>query len=107
MTWRRCETASTRTSFARHFKRAKPAPQPAVSATLQYAAGVLGDEKGTMEEFLTNVETNTKQYLKLFSEAADACMPQPTRTDLPDDVYDVLLQQVRTCREFCAPCAWC
>ncbi len=47
------------------------------------------------KDLLYNVETNTKQYLKLFAEAADDCLGQiaPTVRHTPD-VYDVLLQQV-------------
>lgn len=52
----------------------------------------LGDGE---KDLLHNVETNTKQYLKLFAEAADDCLGQiePSVPHVPD-VYDVLLQQV-------------
>ncbi len=60
----------------------------------QYAFGVNGSGKEVAEEFLQNVETNTKQYLKLFAEAADDCLPAPS-VPVEDDVYDVLQAQVR------------
>ena len=46
------------------------------------------------EQFLLNIEGNTRHYVKLFAEAADGLMPPPTRPDIPSDVFDVLLEQV-------------
>jgi hypothetical protein len=54
------------------------------------------------DDFVQSIETNTSTYLKIFAEAADDCMPEPTRTDIPDDVYDVLLKQVGSCAA-CSP----
>ncbi len=52
--------------------------------------------EGEKEGLLHNVETNTKQYLKIFAEAADDCLVlvAPTIDHIVPDVYDVLLQQV-------------
>ena len=46
------------------------------------------------EELVARVERNTQQYLQLCAEAADRNMPPPTLPDLPEDVFDVLLEQV-------------
>lgn len=40
------------------------------------------------------MEANTLQYLGLLAQAADEVMPQPTKTDLPEDIFDILLEQV-------------
>lgn len=42
------------------------------------------------------VEQNTHMYLGLFADAADARMPPPSipADMLPEDVYDVLIEQV-------------
>lgn len=48
-------------------------------------------------ELVEHLERNTQQYLTLLAEAADNIMPQPTEDDLPEDVFDVLLDQVRAC----------
>ena len=50
-----------------------------------------------LEELLKKIETNTRQYVRVFAEAADKVMPVATRTDIPSDVFDVLLEQVRFC----------
>jgi hypothetical protein len=62
------------------------------------------------EDFASNIVSNTSRYIKLFEEVqrayyvntaqdepstaqmqvADALMPQPTRADVPRDVFDVL-----------------
>lgn len=45
-------------------------------------------------ELVAHVERNTQQYLALLAEAADNIMPQPSEDNLPEDVFDVLLDQV-------------
>ena len=45
-------------------------------------------------ELVAHVERNTQQYLALLAEAADNIMPQPTEDNLPEDVFDVLQDQV-------------
>lgn len=57
---------------------------------------VSGEQREGLDELLHNIESNTRQYIKLFSEAADIAMPAPSRNDIPNDVFDVLLEQV-TC----------
>ena len=52
------------------------------------------DELADSEQFLLSIEGNTRYYVKLFAEAADSLMPAPARSDMPSDVFDVLLQQV-------------
>lgn len=46
------------------------------------------------EDFLASIEGNTRHYVKLFAEAADGLIPRALRTDIPSDVFDVLLEQV-------------
>ena len=41
------------------------------------------------------VVSNTRRYQSLFCDAADECMPVPTEVHGDDDVFDVLLRQVR------------
>ena len=41
------------------------------------------------------VVSNTRRYQSLFCDAADECLPQPTQLPGEDDVFDVLLRQVR------------
>ena len=53
-----------------------------------------GEQRDGLDDFLHNIETNTRQYIKLFAEAADIAMPAPNRNDIPNDVFDVLLEQV-------------
>ena len=60
----------------------------------QYLDTVSGDQRDGLDEFLHNIETNTRQYIKLFAEAADIAMPAPNRNDISNDVFDVLLEQV-------------
>lgn len=64
---------------------------------LQYVSKISGTAKDGAQEFLENVETNTKQYLKLFAEAADDSLPEPS-VPVEDDVYDVLQAQVKVQR---------
>lgn len=45
-------------------------------------------------ELVTRLERNTQQYLTLLAEGADNRMPAPCEDDLPEDVFDVLLDQV-------------
>lgn len=45
-------------------------------------------------DLVHRMETNTQQYLSLLASAADEAMPAPTRSDLPDDIFDILLDQV-------------
>lgn len=64
------------------------------TAAAQYMDTVSGDQRDGLDDFLHNIETNTRQYIKLFAEAADIAMPAPNRNDIPNDVFDVLLEQV-------------
>jgi hypothetical protein len=48
-------------------------------------------------ELAADATANARRYARLAAEAADAAMPPPTRGDLPDDVFDVLQRQVRSC----------
>ncbi|EFN55074.1 hypothetical protein CHLNCDRAFT_52849 [Chlorella variabilis] len=50
-------------------------------------------------ELVEHVEGNTQQYLRLLAEAADNIMPAPTDDNLPEDVFDVLLDQRRRAQE--------
>ena len=54
--------------------------------------------KHEQEALLRSVETNTSQYLALLAEAADKIMPPPTEDDLPEDVFDVIMEQARSRR---------
>lgn len=58
---------------------------------MQYVSKASGSDGA--QEFLENVQSNTKQYLKLFAEAADDCLPESS-VPVEDDVYDVLQAQV-------------
>jgi hypothetical protein len=60
----------------------------------QYVSKASGVARDGAQEFLDNVQSNTKQYLKLFAEAADDCLPEPS-VPVEDDVYDVLQAQAR------------
>lgn len=42
--------------------------------------------------------TNTRRYMTLFAEAADELMPAPDVQDTEEDVFDVLMRQVRSSR---------
>ena len=55
---------------------------------------VSGEQREGLDEFLHNIESNTRHYTKLFADAADIAMPAPSRNDIPNDVFDVLLDQV-------------
>jgi hypothetical protein len=46
-------------------------------------------------ELVEHLERNTQQYLALLAEAADNILPPPTEDNLPEDVFDVLLDQVQ------------
>jgi hypothetical protein len=71
----------------------RPSTKPAFSL-VQYVSKATGAAKDGAQEFLENVQSNTKQYLKLFAEAADDCLPEPS-LHVDDDVYDVLQAQAR------------
>ena len=43
---------------------------------------------------MDGLENNTKRYIKIMSEAADAALPQPSRLDLEEDTFDILYKQV-------------
>ncbi len=48
--------------------------------------------------FLHDIERNTLYFIKLFAEAADDRMPEPSNAayvNAQKDVYDVLIEQVR------------
>mmetsp|Transcript_25472 Transcript_25472/g.55379 ORF Transcript_25472/g.55379 Transcript_25472/m.55379 type:complete len:729 (+) Transcript_25472:157-2343(+) len=48
------------------------------------------ESNGALRDFCTNIETNTKRYIKLFAAAADQVMPLPTGNYAEPDVFDVL-----------------
>ena len=74
------------------FCQLQPSTRPAF-CLVQYVSKATGAAKDGAQEFLENVQSNTKQYLKLFAEAADDCLPEPS-VHVDDDVYDVLQAQV-------------
>ena len=45
----------------------------------------------TDPELVSHIEGNTYQYLSLIGEAADAVMPSPSDADLPEDVFDIMM----------------
>jgi hypothetical protein len=57
---------------------------------------------GADGELLNAVRGNTRRYLMLFAEAADDVMPPPTELNEEDDVFDVLMRQVRESERVCA-----
>lgn len=96
---------------ARRFERARRQPRPAALLPRRPAPRLQQDianrQRGTLEvdlddlegfskdpELVEHVERNTQQYLQLLAEAADNIMPPPTDDNLPEDVFDVLLDQV-------------
>ena len=44
-------------------------------------------------ELVTNIESNTFQYLSLIADAADAVMPAATDVELSEDVFDIMMEQ--------------
>ena len=68
----------------------------------QYLASV-GDVGEEEDDFLANVEKNTRRYQKIFSQAADESLPTPTDTSLPSDIFDVLATQARSLCSRCSP----
>ena len=46
------------------------------------------------ETMVDGLENNTKRYINIMSEAADAAMPQPSSLDFEDDTFDILYKQV-------------
>ncbi|KAK9828231.1 hypothetical protein WJX74_004646 [Apatococcus lobatus] len=44
-------------------------------------------------DLVEKITTNALRYVRLIGEAADRLMPAATRTDLPEDVFDVLQRQ--------------
>ena len=51
---------------------------------------------------MDGLENNTKRYIKIMSEAADAALPQPSRLDLEEDTFDILYKQVSCpCKDLC------
>ena len=51
---------------------------------------------------MDGLENNTKRYIKIMSEAADAALPQPSRLDFEEDTFDILYKQVPcTCNDLC------
>lgn len=63
------------------------APTPPPGAPPQFAQD---------KELVQRIEQNTHMYLSLFADAADGVMPQPSvpADEMPEDVYDVLVEQV-------------
>lgn len=80
---------------APHTIAAAPAPPPFP----QFFEGK--GEDSLHKEFLEAVEGNSKRYLMLFAEAADALMPQQS-DGVELDIYDWLNTSVR-----CSDCCWC
>lgn len=67
------------------------------SWTLSQLTGVgLHNQEG-QTDLVEKISTNALRYVRLIGEAADRLMPAATRTDLPEDIFDVLQRQVRTC----------
>lgn len=59
-------------------------------------AEYVADDFDSLIEF---VESNTLQYVQMFAQAADAAMPEATIAELPEDVFDVMLEQRRRAQE--------
>jgi len=45
------------------------------------------------QELVSNIESNTYQYLSLIADAADAVMPAPTDPEISEDVFDIMMEQ--------------
>lgn len=43
---------------------------------------------------LEGLQRNTKRYARVFAEAIDQELPEPTAESFMDDTYDVLLKEV-------------
>ena len=64
-------------------------------STLSHLTGVgLHNQEG-QQDLVEKISTNALRYVRLIGEAADRLMPAATRTDLPEDIFDVLQRQVR------------
>ena len=63
---------------------------------------------GAEGDLANAVRGNTRRYMALFAEAADELMPVATELHEEDDVFDVLMRQVRRRRARLRPCprAW-
>ena len=48
---------------------------------------------GGSKELMGGIENNTYQYLSVIADAADAIMPSPTDSNLPEDVFDIMMEQ--------------
>lgn len=42
---------------------------------------------------MEEIEKNTYTYMSVIADAADAVMPTPTDTNLPEDVFDIMMEQ--------------
>lgn len=62
---------------------------------MQYLTSI-GDTGEEEDDFLANVEKNTRRYQKIFAQAADDSQPAPTDPSLPSDIFDVLATQALT-----------
>ena len=62
-------------------------------ALLQYLDSVRDDAEEE-DDFMANIEKNTRRYHKIFSKAVDDILPAPTDASLPSDIFDVLATQV-------------
>lgn len=51
------------------------------------------EEYTTEPELVSNIESNTFQYLSLIADAADAVMPAPTDLEISEDVFDIMMDQ--------------
>jgi DNA replicative helicase MCM subunit Mcm2 (Cdc46/Mcm family) len=62
---------------------------------------------GADGDLATAVRGNTRRYMALFAEAADELMPVATELHEEDDVFDVLMRQVRRPPRPAAPAGPC
>ena len=44
-------------------------------------------------DLVSNIESNTYQYLSLIADAADAVMPAPNDLEISEDVFDIMMEQ--------------
>ena len=51
------------------------------------------DEYTNEPTLVSNIETNTFQYLSLIADAADAVMPSATDEEVSEDVFDIMMDQ--------------
>ena len=61
---------------------------------MQYLESVRNDADEEDDDFMANIERNTRRYHKIISQAVDEILPAPTDASLPSDIIDVLATQV-------------